>query len=151
MSEIPVKMITPTNQALHRLRQVTNTVHDEICQRAFCLFEQKGCQGGHEMEDWLAAEREVLFCPPSELDESSSQIRIETVVPGIDARTLQVDVLPNSITIEGTIGEKRLLRRYDLSGRIDPDEVEATLHDGVLQIIARKLASEEKIAERAAG
>jgi HSP20 family molecular chaperone IbpA len=102
------------------------------------------------MENWLAAEREVLFCPPSELNESSSQIRIETVVPGIDARTLQVDVLPNSITIEGTIGEKRLLRRYDLSDRIDPDEVEAKLHDGVLQIIARKLASEEKIAQRAA-
>jgi len=150
MSQIHVKVVTSTNQALHQLRHVTNTVHDEICQRAFRLFQQRGRQSGHELEDWLAAEREVLYCPASELAESNYQIRIQVVVPGIDARTLQVDVLPNSITIEGKIGEKRLLRRYDLSARIDPDEVEATLSDGVLQITAKTPVSEGKIARSAA-
>jgi hypothetical protein len=33
--------------------------------------------------------------------------------------------------LAGAIGEKRLLRRYDLSAHIDPDEVEARLDDGV--------------------
>jgi len=32
----------------------------EIRQRAYELYEQRGCTGGHEDEDWLVAEREVM-------------------------------------------------------------------------------------------
>lgn len=33
--------------------------HDRIAQRAYELWEQRGRQNGHEMEDWLRAEREL--------------------------------------------------------------------------------------------
>jgi hypothetical protein len=32
---------------------------DEIRQRAYELFQQRGCTPGHEDEDWLVAEREI--------------------------------------------------------------------------------------------
>jgi hypothetical protein len=32
----------------------------EIRRRAYELYEQRGCTPGHEDEDWLVAEREVL-------------------------------------------------------------------------------------------
>ena len=32
----------------------------EIRVRAYELYEQRGCTAGHEVEDWFAAEREVL-------------------------------------------------------------------------------------------
>jgi hypothetical protein len=32
----------------------------EIRRRAYELYEQRGCTSGHEDEDWLVAEREVL-------------------------------------------------------------------------------------------
>ena len=35
-------------------------VEDEIRRRAYELAEQRGFSGGHETEDWLRAEREVL-------------------------------------------------------------------------------------------
>ena len=28
--------------------------------RAYLLYEQRGCENGHDVEDWLAAEAEIL-------------------------------------------------------------------------------------------
>ena len=35
-------------------------LEDEIRRRAYELYEQRGGQSGHEHEDWLIAEREIL-------------------------------------------------------------------------------------------
>jgi hypothetical protein len=37
-------------------------VEEQIRQRAYQLYEQRGCQNGNDMEDWLTAEEEVLGC-----------------------------------------------------------------------------------------
>ena len=34
--------------------------HDEIAQLAFSLYESRGRQDGHDVEDWLRAEQELL-------------------------------------------------------------------------------------------
>ena len=34
--------------------------HDEIAQLADCFYELRGRQDGHEMEDWLLAEQELV-------------------------------------------------------------------------------------------
>jgi hypothetical protein len=36
------------------------------------------------MDDWLRAEREVLWCPPAELIEDETQFRLQLAVPGIE-------------------------------------------------------------------
>jgi hypothetical protein len=36
-------------------------LEEEIRRRAYELYQQRGCEAGHEDEDWLVAEREVLF------------------------------------------------------------------------------------------
>ena len=33
---------------------------DAIAQRAYALYLARGCQEGHDVEDWLQAERELL-------------------------------------------------------------------------------------------
>lgn len=33
--------------------------HDEIAQLAYCLYESRGLQDGHDIEDWLRAEQEL--------------------------------------------------------------------------------------------
>lgn len=156
MFQIVVKAVTSSNEALDRLTQFRKAVHDEICQKAFRLFHQKGGQTSTELEDWVEAEHEVLCCPPSELAETKDEIRIRAAVPGFSARTMQVYVLPNSITIEGQmeaiihpndekihfseLTEKKLLRQFDLPAPIDPEQVKAILDDGVLRISAKKAA-----------
>ncbi len=51
MSQIPVKMVTSTNAALHRLRQLMKTVHEEVERRAYDLSLQKDWKSGRELED----------------------------------------------------------------------------------------------------
>ena len=34
--------------------------HDEIAQRAFSLYESRGRQDGHDVDDWLQAEQELV-------------------------------------------------------------------------------------------
>ena len=34
--------------------------HDEIAQLAFSLYESRGRQDGHDVEDWLRAEQELV-------------------------------------------------------------------------------------------
>ena len=33
--------------------------HDEIAQLAYCLYESRGREEGHQLEDWLQAEQEL--------------------------------------------------------------------------------------------
>jgi len=40
----------------HRL----SPTHDEIAQLAYCLYESRGRQDGHQLEDWLRAEQELV-------------------------------------------------------------------------------------------
>ena len=37
--------------------------HDEIAQRAFELYQRRGCQPGHEMEDWIEAQKQLSIEP----------------------------------------------------------------------------------------
>ncbi|MBI4869515.1 MAG: DUF2934 domain-containing protein [Candidatus Wallbacteria bacterium] len=42
----------------------TRETRDAIARRAFEYFQARGCQPGHELEDWLMAEREILARQP---------------------------------------------------------------------------------------
>ncbi len=125
-----------------------------IEKRAFELFAKRGFSLGRDLDDWLAAEREVAFVPPAELTESEAEYQVEVAVPGIPADKLQVDVLPGCIIVEGAAEEKReekkenvvfsefsnrkLFRKFELAAKIDAGSVKATLDKGVLRIVAKK-------------
>lgn len=38
---------------------------DAIRERAYQLFEQRGCEHGHDLDDWLVAEAELMGKKPS--------------------------------------------------------------------------------------
>lgn len=150
MSKEAVKTVCTADEALARLTDLMKCVYDEVRDRAYALFLEKGGGDGHDVEDWLNAEKELLFAPPCELTENSHQIRIKAEVPGFDAKALQVNVLPDSITIEGcmekqeerngekTISRKRLLRQLQLPVRIDPETVKASLDKNILEVVMKK-------------
>ncbi|HXU73815.1 MAG TPA: DUF2934 domain-containing protein [Polyangia bacterium] len=41
------------------LLDATMSLHDQIAMRAYELFTARGYQHGHDVEDWLSAEREL--------------------------------------------------------------------------------------------
>lgn len=40
-----------------------NNKHHEIARLAYELYEKRGCSPGHEIDDWLEAERLILIQP----------------------------------------------------------------------------------------
>jgi hypothetical protein len=47
--------------AISAVREQPAHLHDVIRTRAYELFEQRGSQHGHDFDDWLHAEAEVLM------------------------------------------------------------------------------------------
>lgn len=41
------------------------STEEVIRQRAYELFEQRGCEPGHDLDDWLQAETEVMGKKPA--------------------------------------------------------------------------------------
>ena len=42
-----------------RKQETSGDTLEQIRLRAYELFEQRGCEGGHDIDDWLQAEAEV--------------------------------------------------------------------------------------------
>jgi ribosomal protein L7/L12 len=68
------------------------TTFDQIAARAYQRFVERGCEHGHDVEDWIAAERElaryqiVLLAPGSNLIEVLRELRDVT---GMELRELK--------------------------------------------------------------
>jgi hypothetical protein len=57
------KQVATTNGAVvseQKNGSATADLESEIRRRAYELYERRGCEPGHEHEDWLVAEQEVV-------------------------------------------------------------------------------------------
>jgi len=138
-------------EASSALFALTEQKLEGIRWRAFEYFRQRGQYMGNDWDDWLRAERELLWKPHAEMLEHPSAIVLRIAVPGFDARSIQVTAAPHSLLVqsaeahhhEGIEARLRfcefgqcLFRRFDLPVGIDPDAVSATLDKGILEIVA---------------
>jgi len=154
MSNVTVHKIAQPEKAAEPLLAEIEKLLAEIKERAFNIFQWKGSVHGHELENWLEAEREITCCPTSELVEKESEFDLNVAVPGMEVKDIEITALPESIVVkghthhqreknEGTIhfsefSEKELFRQVALPAAIDVDKVSAHLEKGMLQIVARK-------------
>ena len=51
--------VPPTLRTTHQTTQGTGELQEQIRRRAYELYEQRGRDDGHELDDWLQAESEV--------------------------------------------------------------------------------------------
>ena len=125
-----------------------------IAKRAYEFFDGRGRQFGHELEDWLRAEDEVLRRVPVEVRENARQLVVLAEVPGFTVNDLRVAVEPRSLVISGKAEEQRderdertvyaeccsrqFYRSLDLPAEVDPAKATATLKDGILEVDLEK-------------
>ena len=167
MSKVAIQ--TFRNEPVPSFFEEADRLFDEIRRRAFSLFEHRGFSPGRDLDDWLAAEREILWSPPVEMIENEKEFRVQIAVPGCEAKDIQVTALPESILVQtqpertpekkdGTvhiseISARKLYRRLDLPSPIDLEKITAKLDKGLLRLVAPKAAPtvEKKIHVAAAG
>lgn len=132
---------------------------DRIMRRAYDIFRNNGFTQGRELEDWLQAERELIWKPAIELKEKDNQFELQASVAGVDPKDLLVEVTADELLIRGeTKTEKKeekgqvytsefhsgsLFRSIRLPKKIDPEKVKAELKSGVLTVTA-PIAEEAK-------
>ena len=136
-----------------------------ITDRAYELYVSGGFAQGHDTENWLQAESEILLHVPAEITETETQLIIRAEVPGFTEKNLEVRVAPRSICITGNRQDfsqeteetsasserraNRIFRVLDLPSEIDPVRVDASLGDGKLEVKLFKVGLRKLVHVRA--
>jgi HSP20 family protein len=128
----------------------------KIRQNAFRLFQERGAADGWDLDDWLRAEREVVWIPAAEMLEKDDQFILRVAVPGLDSKQIELTVTPGAISVRAAAWhhhdekqgrillcdfcDAKLCRRIDLPAKIDLEKVTAKLDKGILEVVAAKAA-----------
>jgi HSP20 family molecular chaperone IbpA len=122
-----------------------------IARRAYELFDARGRKHGHDWEDWLRAESELLRPVSVAISESHGQIRVRANVLGFADNELRVSVEPRRITILGRkdvsapeiqgsknvyidLSPDTILRVVELPGAVVPEAARIELQGGMLRL-----------------
>lgn len=118
-----------------------------IARRAHELFEARGREHGHDLEDWLRAESELL-CPVSiAMSESQDRVRVWANVASFDRSEIEASVEPHRVTI---LGKRKLNTEKREPGATEQG---ASHPAQILQVIdlATEVVPERAIVELQAG
>lgn len=154
MPSVSIQKVRRSEAATAGVKEAVYDLFEQVRRRAYELFEGRGYAAGWELEDWLRAERELVWSPLSEVVETDQEIRLRVAAPGIEAPDLQVTVTPEWVLVQGETSQKRekqegavhlselrgrkLYRRLELPAPIDVEATTAKLEKGVLEIRAAK-------------
>lgn len=146
--------IFPAESLFDRMKEI----YQSVAHRAHKLFEGRGREHGHDLEDWFRAEAELLFPVPVEVSESGNQIKVRAEVPGFSAKDLALSVESHRLIISGKTEQKvekntkewggtevrsgEIFCALALSAEIDPAKMTAKLQDGVLELFLPKARSQ---------
>ena len=114
------------------------------------ITEKQQAERGQEVE---AASAQPVFLPCTDIFEREDAIVVLADMPGVGPDSVEVDLAGNELTISGRVGDMSVeghslsyreyetgdyQRRFRLSGGIDADKMEATIKNGVLQVVLPK-------------
>ena len=127
-------------------------MQDRVMRRAYDIFSSNGGIFGRDIEDWLQAERELVWKPAIELEEKDDEFLLQIATPGVDPKDIDIEVTPEDILVKAEVHhehkEKKgevyacefasgnLFRSIHLPKRIDPDKVKAEFKNGMLSLKA---------------
>ncbi|MGP8248066.1 MAG: Hsp20 family protein [Bryobacteraceae bacterium] len=153
MQNVSVQKIHEPETAASSLFEEMNRVAEAIRRRAFDHFLMRGGIFGGDLDDWLRAERELVWTPGAEMTENDNEVTLRVQAPGLEPDNIKITVTPDSILIQAEVSHRheeaggkvcfcdfaeKLFRRFNLPEAINMDKISATLDKGILQIVAAK-------------
>lgn len=152
----PVKLVT-AGVLLNRKKEMQNV----IARRAYELFKGHGSVNGHDVDDWIEAEVEVVRMYRHDLKESAKAIIFTAELPcSFTADQLNVSVEPRRLMVNGGRDldvihggdtpahmEKRPQRFFsveELPVDVDPSRSTANLKGDMLEIVMPRVAIDNK-------
>jgi HSP20 family protein len=114
------------------------------------IMEKQKAERGQEVE---ATRARPVFLPCTDIFEREDAIVVVADMPGVGPEAVDVDLTGNELTISGRVADPVIeghtlssweyevgdyRRKFRLSGGIDADKIEATIKNGVLQVVLPK-------------
>jgi HSP20 family molecular chaperone IbpA len=136
---------------------------EQIARRAYEIFEHECGVCGHDMENWLRAEREILHPIHVAVVETDQTVDVTAEVPGFTESQLKVSIQPRHLIITGKkeSGEKEqkgkivhadecaseIFRMIELPAEVNALKVSTKLKDGVLTLSIPKVEKVKAIRQ----
>jgi HSP20 family molecular chaperone IbpA len=127
--------LVPLRTAETIVEEIEN-MYDEITRRAYEIFQKRAGSHALDLEDWLAAEQQLLFKPEVQIEDTSRQITITIGLGKIRPLDVQLVVSPDAMVIQAadpTTG-KKAFRTIEFPRRIDVRKAEARYSSGYLLV-----------------
>lgn len=139
--------------AVHQVESVANEVdamQRQIASRAEELHDTRGGHG-QPLDDWLAAERELIWRPAMEVQQRDGAYVVEAAVAGVEPRQIDICVAPTDVLISAEVHHHHqhtgdallcefstgpLFRSYHFAQPVDPARTKAEYTNGFLRITA---------------
>jgi HSP20 family protein len=153
MANVTVHKVNGSAKRLPVFDEIEKTL-DQVRQRAFTLFEKRGCGLGRGLDDWLQAEREILGSHAAELVDKDNAYEMQVALPGFDPKDVRVTATPTEVIvhaesnkeIKSQVGKvlwtefasNNVCRQFKIPNPIDADKTTARLEKGLLRITAPK-------------
>jgi len=133
VTTVPVPVKAPDTIA-----PLLEAVRDRVACRAFENYVRRGCVDGHDVDDWLDAERELIIKPIPIIRADRDDIFVKMVLPEIDLPNLAVHIAPCQLVIASDPDEDglQLCQVIDLPCEISLDGVDAEQLQNMLNIAA---------------
>src|SRR5262245_35401036 len=125
-------------------------MREQITRRAYDLFVANGSRLGRELDDWLAAEQELVWKPAIELREKDSEFILKIAVPGVDPKDLDIEITAQDLLVKAEALKEsnaakgdlyaselpccNLFRSIHFPKKVDTDKVNTEFNNGILTI-----------------
>jgi HSP20 family protein len=145
--------VTPVKKVGSLVDELTE-IERQLSERAFELFESRGWGRERELDDWLQAEKELLWRPCAELTETAADLRLSFALAGLTPKDVKVQVEPDRLTVRAaTKHEHRkeegdlqfcefhqgsLYRSIALPATVVPEKAKAEMKEGMLTVTLPK-------------
>jgi HSP20 family molecular chaperone IbpA len=157
MSKLNIqKVASPEDRKLPIFEEL-DEIADRIRVRAYNLFADRGFAAGHDLEDWLTAQREICW-PTAELVEKDDVFDVKVALAGFEPEDITVTATPRELIIKAShkdesreseeregvkvrwseFGRNDVYRQIALPSEVDVDKTRAQLVQGILAIEASK-------------
>ena len=133
VTTIPVRLKNPDS-----VPQLLSDVRERINRRAYENFVDRGAVHGHDFDDWLEAERELIIKPAADVRVHGEDIFVEMLLPYVDLFNITVHLAPSQLVIASDVNEDglQLCQVIDLPVEISLDGVDAEQSDILVRITA---------------
>jgi HSP20 family molecular chaperone IbpA len=142
-------------------------IHELIARRAYAIYEGRGHVHGHDKEDWLRAESEVVATLFVGFMELNGELSVDIGVTTCELPELQVRIEPLRLIVsgkrkvlDGPIPQyhpderQRLVEIFkvvDFPVHVEPSGARATFANGLLELkIPKAVKSKESVPAKAA-